>query len=169
MIISLIAAVGENGVIGNQGGLPWHLPDDLKFFSRTTRGHHVLMGRKNYESIPPRFRPLPGRTNIVVTRNADFRDEEVLVANSIEAGIELANRAGEVELFVIGGGEIYQQTMDRADRLYITHVDARPEGETFFPDFDAGQWDREQILSHDQDDVHNFSFEICVYSKKEST
>lgn len=168
MIISLIVAVGENGVIGADGDLPWHLPNDMKFFSRTTKGHHVLMGRKNFESISSKFRPLPGRTNIVVTRNTSYSYEGALVAHSIDEGIEVARSSGEEELFIIGGGEIYDQSMERAEKLYVTHVDANPEGDTHFPDIDHEIWDRELIMHHEKDDVHNFSFSIYVYSRKES-
>ncbi|MEQ9188171.1 MAG: dihydrofolate reductase [Cryomorphaceae bacterium] len=168
MIISLIAAVGENNIIGANGDLPWSLPDDMKFFSKTTRGHHVLMGRKNYDSIPEKYRPLPGRPNIVVTRNRDFTDDAVLVANSIEEGIAAARAAGESELFIIGGGEIYRQTIAQADRLYLTHVHASPEGETYFPEFRSEEWRKKTLTSHPKDDVHNFSFEICVYYKNDS-
>ena len=165
MIISLIAAVGQNRVIGSNGDLPWHLPDDMKFFAKTTRGHHVLMGRKNFESIPKKYRPLPGRPNIVVTRNTSFNAAEVIIETSIENGISAAREAGETELFIIGGGEIYNQTIDLADRLYITHVNASPEGETHFPEFDASNWTKTLLVQHSKDDVHNLSFSICVYDK----
>lgn len=165
MIISLIAAVGQNRVIGSNGDLPWHLPDDMKFFAKTTRGHHVLMGRKNFESIPEKYRPLPGRPNIVVTRNSSFNADEVIIETSIENGIRAAREAGETELFIIGGGEIYNQTIDIADRLYITHVHASPEGETHFPEFDISKWTKTELVQHSKDDVHNLSFSICVYDK----
>lgn len=165
MIISLIAAVGKNRVIGANGDLPWHLPDDMKFFSKTTRGHHVLMGRKNFESIPEKYRPLPHRPNIVVTRNKAFEAQNVIVESSIQRGIEKAREAGETELFIIGGGEIYNQTIALADRLYITHVNANPDGETHFPEFDDAKWTKRELLVHPKDDVHNLSFSICVYDK----
>lgn len=165
MIISLIAAIGKNRVIGVDGDLPWHLPDDMKFFSRTTRGHHVLMGRKNFDSIPAKFRPLPGRPNIVVTRNERFKADEVKVVNNIQAGIDWAKQQGEEELFIIGGGEIYQQTIQQADRLYITHVDTSIDGHAFFPNFEQSEWESKLILAHPKDDVHNFPFRICLYQK----
>ncbi len=165
MIISLIAAIGKNNVIGIDGDLPWHLPDDMKFFSRTTKGHHVLMGRKNFESIPKKYRPLPGRPNIVVTRNPSFEAPEVDVFTSIKDGIALARDRGEEELFIIGGGEIYKQTIDLADRLYITHVEARIDGHAYFPDFDPSEWNKEVLQDHPKDDVHNFPFRICLYTK----
>jgi dihydrofolate reductase len=169
MILSLIAAVGKNGIIGSNGDLPWHLPADMKFFSKTTRGHHVLMGRKNFESIPAKFRPLPGRPNIIVTRNSEYTADGAHVVSSIDAGISYAKHRGEEELFIIGGGEIYQQTIDQAERMYLTHVNAQPEGETHFPSFDPEEWNKEEILYHPKDDIHNYSFQICVYTRKNST
>lgn len=166
MLISLIAAVAKNGVIGVKGDLPWRLPDDLKFFSKTTKGHHVVTGRKNYESIPPKFRPLPGRVNIVVTRQQDFEAPGAVVVRSLPEAIEFAREKGETELFIIGGGDVYKQCMDIADRLYITHVDAAPEGDTFFPAIAPEQWNISEIMRHPADDVHNFAFKTCLYTKK---
>ena len=166
MKISLIAAVGSNNVIGTEGDLPWNLPDDMKFFSRTTKGHHVLMGRKNYESIPQKYRPLPGRPNLVVTRQEDYKAEGAHVFQSIKAAVAFAEAAGEEELFIIGGGEIYQQTIEQADKLYITHVDASPSGDAKFPAFDPKAFDKEVIEEHSKDDVHNHSFTICTYVTK---
>lgn len=165
MIISLIAAVAKNNVIGVKGDLPWHLPADLKFFSNTTRGHHVIMGRKNYDSIPDKYRPLPGRPNIVVTRNRDFTDEGITVRHSVADAIDYARSQNEEELFIIGGGNIYAQTIDLADRLYITHVDAAPEGDTYFPEFDPSKWNKHLLLEQPEDAVHNCAFITYVYSK----
>ena len=165
MKISLIAAVAANGVIGVDGDLPWYLPADLKFFARTTRGHHVLMGRKNFDSIPEKFRPLPDRPNLIVTRKKNLDIPGVAVFNSIPAAIEHARAAGEDELFVIGGGEIYKQCMEMADKLYITHVDATPDGDTFFPEIDKGKWKGELIMVKEKDNVHNYGFKTYVYSK----
>jgi len=113
MIISLIAAVSENHVIGKNNGLPWHLPDDMKFFMQTTKGHHIIMGRKNYDSIPDKFRPLPNRTNIVVTRQPSFRAPGCIVVNSLERGLEIAQHNGEPEVFVIGGYDIYKLVLPK--------------------------------------------------------
>lgn len=165
MIISLIAAVSENNVIGIDGDLPWHLPNDMKFFAQTTRGHHVLMGRKNFESIPPKYRPLPGRPNIVVSRQNDFHGDGIHVFNDIETGIAFAKQQGETELFIIGGGEIYKQTIGIADRLYLTHVHTSLEGHAFFPVFEKKLWQKEILLEHPKDDVHNFPFTVCLYTK----
>lgn len=165
MKISLIAAVAANGVIGVDGDLPWYLPSDLKFFARTTRGHHVLMGRKNFDSIPEKFRPLPDRPNLIVTRKKDLEIPGVAVFHSIESAIEFARAAGESELFVIGGGQIYSQCMHLADKLYITHVDASPEGDTYFPEINEDVWNKELVMIKDRDAVHNYGFKTYVYSK----
>ncbi len=166
MIISLIAAVGKNNVIGANGDLPWSLPTDMKFFSKTTRGHHVLMGRKNFDSIPEKYRPLPGRPNLVVSRKTDFIANDIEVFHDIKSAIDFAKEQGEDELFIIGGGEIYNQTIQLADRLYITHVDAAPNGDAHFPEFDHSTFSVEEIASYSKDDVHNFDFKICLYTKK---
>jgi dihydrofolate reductase len=135
-VITLIAAVARNGVIGNKNTIPWHLPEDFKHFSATTKGHVVVMGRKTWESLPARFRPLPDRYNIVVTRS-DEGFEGADVANSLNEAIDTAilidGFEGDFEIFIIGGASIYEQAMDRADRLIISEVDMEPEGDTFFP------------------------------------
>lgn len=134
MRISIIVAVAENGVIGRDNDLVWRLRDDMKFFSETTKGHAVLTGRRNYESIPERFRPLPHRTNIVITRNTEFSAPGAEVTHSLEAGIQWAQNAGIEELFIIGGGQVYAESMAKGlvQRLLISHVAAAPEGDTFF-------------------------------------
>src|SRR3954469_17655108 len=114
MIVSAIAALSKNGVIGKNNDLPWKLPDDMKFFMETTKGHHVIMGRKNYESLPPKFRPLPNRTNIVITRQKNFSAPGCDVVNSLEAAIEIAKAHNEGEVFIIGGAEIFNQSMHLA-------------------------------------------------------
>lgn len=166
MKITLIAAVGRNGVIGTDGDLPWNLPKDMKFFATKTRGHHVLMGRKNFESIPEKYRPLPGRPNLVVTRQIDFYPFGVEVFSSIEAAIEFARSQMEEELFIIGGGEIYKQTIDFADKLYITHVDAEPRGDAYFPEIDDQLYEKTLISEVQMDDTHDHNFKIYQYVKK---
>ncbi len=133
MKLAVIAAVARNGAIGKDNALLWRLPEDLKFFKRTTLGHPVIMGRKTFESIG---RPLPGRRNIVITRNTQWRHEGVDVACSLDAALALLS--GDDEPFVIGGGEIYAQALPRADVVVLTEVDAEFSGDTFFP-----QWNRE--------------------------
>lgn len=150
MKISLVWAMAQNRVIGRNNNLPWHLPEDLKYFKRITLGKPVIMGRKTYESIG---KPLPGRTNIVVTRNADFSATGVKTVNSLSAAKALCESIGEIdgisEAMVIGGAEIYTQAMPIADRLYLTEVHANVDGDTFFPEFDRGLW--QEIAREDFD------------------
>jgi dihydrofolate reductase len=165
MIISLIAAVSENLVIGRDNDLPWHLPDDMKFFMQTTKGHHIIMGRKNYDSIPEKFRPLPNRTNIVVTRQPSFRAPGCIVVNAIERGLEIALRNGEREVFVIGGSDIYALAMPLAHRLYLTEIHTVIEGDTYFPAVNLLEWTEISRKSHPADDRHLYSFDFVVYDK----
>jgi dihydrofolate reductase len=141
MSISIIAAVAKNGVIGSKNGLPWHIPADLKQFKKITDGHTVIMGRKTYESIMKSLgKPLPNRKNVVITRNIGFPTaDEVLVYTSIEDALEAVKDDGEI--FVIGGGEIYNQTMKLANKLYLTELDDDKEGDVYFPEFNRGLWD----------------------------
>lgn len=140
--VALIAAVAENGVIGADRGIPWKIPSDMAFFKRMTMGKPIVMGRKQFETVG---KPLPGRTNIVVTRQKGYQPDGVLVMDSLEAAIDhartiaRADAAGEV--MVIGGGEIYAQAMALADKLYISHVALAPEGDTFFPPIDPSLWE----------------------------
>jgi dihydrofolate reductase len=142
MEIVLVAAVAENGVIGASGAMPWRLKSDMARFKALTSGKPVVMGRKTFISIG---RPLPGRTNIVVTRDTDFRAAGVVVTHSVEDAMAIAAgdalRRFATEIAVIGGAEIYAQWMERADRLEITEVHARPDGDTRFPPVDAGAWE----------------------------
>jgi len=163
MIISLIAALTRNRVIGKDNDLPWSLPDDMKYFMQTTKGHHVAMGRKNYESIPEKFRPLPNRTNIVVTRQKDLQLPGCNVVNSLEAAVDIARSAGEPELFIIGGSTIYQLGMPIADRLYLTEIDAELEGDTHFPAFNQTHWKEVSRRHHPADNRHAFPFDFVIY------
>ena len=136
--ITLIAAVARNGVIGADGAMPWHLPEDFAFFKRTTMGHPLVMGRATFDAIG---RPLPGRRSIVITRTRNWRHDGVEVAGSMPVALDLAasGRGGD-EVFVIGGGQIYRLAMPVADRLLITEVDLEPEGDVTFPRIDALEW-----------------------------
>ena len=138
MIISLIVAMDQANGIGKGGRVPWHLHDDLQRFKRLTLGHHVIMGRKTFESLG---RPLPGRTNIVITRKTGYAIPAGLIAGSLNKALELAEEAGETEAFVIGGGEIYTQALPLAQRIYMTRVEALPGCDTFFPSYDAAEWE----------------------------
>lgn len=167
MKISLIVAMGKNNAIGKDNQLLWHLPADMKFFKETTTGHCVLTGRKNYESIPEKFRPLPNRTNIVVTRNAAYDAPGAHVVDSIEAGIEWAKAQGETELFIIGGGQIYMDCMVKnlATHLYITHVDGIFEADTFFPAFNPQKWRKMNSSWNPADDKNPYSYEFATYTR----
>ena len=166
MIISLIAAVAENKVIGKDNQLIWNLPADMRYFMKTTEHHCVLTGRRNYESIPAKYRPLKNRTNIVVTRQDDYGNhEDIQVVASIEEGINYARNQGEKELFIIGGGQIYAQTLDLAHKLYITEVKANLEGDTFFPDFDGNQWEELSRIKHPADERHPYEFIFTVLQR----
>lgn len=156
--IILVAAVSKNGVIGRQGGLPWHISSDLKRFKADTMGRPIIMGRKTWESIG---RPLPGRINIVVTRDRAFRAKDVVVAHTIEDAIAIAEkRAGELDpgdaICVIGGGELYNRTMEDADRLIITRVEGEFEGDTYFPPIDGKHWRiaHEEAVGRGERDSH---------------
>ncbi len=167
MIVSLIVAVAENNVIGKDNDLIWHLPKDMAFFKETTLNHYVVTGRKNYESIPPKYRPLKDRTNVVVTRQKDYAEEGCIVVHSIEEGIELAKENGESECFIIGGGQIYKSVLEKGlvNRLYITHILESFKGDTFFPTFNEDEWEEETILTHLKDEKNKHSFVIKKYTK----
>jgi dihydrofolate reductase len=166
MIISLIAALTENRVIGKSNDLPWHLPDDMKYFMQTTLGHHVIMGRKNYESIPTKFRPLANRTNIVVTRQEEYDAAGCIVVNSIPAGIDIAIDNREAEIFIIGGAEIYAQSLAFANRLYLTEIQTSLEGDAFFPMFNQHEWNEVSRKHHPADAKHQYAFDFVIYEKK---
>ena len=138
-IISLVAAVARNGVIGRAGGLAWTDPADLKHFRTITQGHAVLMGRKTWDSLPPRFRPLPGRRNVVVSRQPGLRLDGAEVCTSLDEALSTLAKEGRV--FVIGGGQLYAQALPLADELVLTEVDADLEGDTYFPVIDRRVWE----------------------------
>ena len=164
MIISIIAAVAENGIIGGNNKLPWHLPLDMRFFMKTTEGHCIITGRRNYESIPEKFRPLRNRTNIVVTRQQSYAQEtdELKIVGSLEEGIEVARKLNEKELFIIGGGQIYKQSMSLADRLYITEIKHQFDGDTYFPSYDPAKWEEVSriVCKANQDNAYDMEFVV---------
>lgn len=163
-MVSIIAAVALNNVIGKDNDLIWHLPKDLKFFKETTKGAPVIMGRKNYESIPEQYRPLPGRQNIVITRQDDYQAPDCDVVNDLNEAIQVAK--GE-EIFIIGGGQIYTMALEQniVDRMYITHILDRFDGDTFFPEFNADEWRSKVIMKHEADDKNPHSFIVKEYNK----
>lgn len=161
MIRSFIVAVARNGVIGHTNGLPWRLPADLAFFKRVTMGHPIIMGRKTYESIG---RPLPGRTNIVVTRSPGFAAPGCIVVGSLEEAYRAAGDAQEA--FVIGGAQVYEAAFSGADRIYLTEVEADIEGDTWFPRFDRGQWTETELERHGRDERHAHAMRIVRLDRK---
>lgn len=163
MIISLIAAAGLNNEIGNNNDLPWHLPKDMKFFKDTTTGHHVLMGRNTWESFGGKA--LKNRTNIVVTRNAGFVAEGATVVDTIEKGIEIARQNGETELFIVGGGEIYKQSMHLANKIYLTRIYGTFEAKVHFPEIPDSGWDLINEEKHFKDEHHNFDYTFFTYQR----
>lgn len=158
MKISMIAAMAHDRVIGKDNQMPWHLPADLAHFKRVTLGKPVLMGRKTFESIG---RPLPGRRNLVISRNPGYQAEGIEVVDSFEAALALLVSSAVEELMVIGGGHLYAEMLPSADRLYLTQIDLAVEGDTRFPAFDDGQWQRIDCESHpaDEKNPHPYSFE----------
>ena len=162
MRISMIVAVAANGVIGRDGELPWHLPEDLKHFKRITLGKPIVMGRKTWESIG---RPLPGRHNVIVTRTEGYVAEGASVVNSPEAALALL--AGEDEVMIIGGGAIYQAFLKLADRIYLTRVDATVEGDASFPELDAARWSEMSRDRHAADERHAHPFTFIQLDRSE--
>ncbi len=158
--VSVIAALARNRVIGIENRLPWRLPEDLAHFKALTLGHPILMGRKTFESLG---RPLPGRTNIVITRNPDYRPEGCRVAGSIAAALALC--ADENEVFFIGGAELYAQTIPLADRLYLTEVDVEPQGDAWFPDYDTSAFREVSRESHTSEKGDRLRFDFVVYER----
>ena len=166
MKISMIAAMSNNRVIGINNDLPWHLPDDFKFFQTKTKGHHVVMGRKNYESLPLKFRPLPNRINLIMTKNKDYQAENTHIFHSIETAIKYADIQGEEELFIIGGGEIYKLGLPYTDTIYLTEVNTSLNGHAYFPIFDKQTFKETLRSHHNKDARHQYSFDYVTYERK---
>jgi dihydrofolate reductase len=155
MILTLVVAMSENRVIGRDGDLPWRLPNDLKHFKQVTMGKPIIMGRKTWESLY--VKPLPGRRNIVVTRNAGYEAEGAEISDSLESALTLA--AGEDEAMIIGGAELFAASLHTATRLHLTEVHAEIEGDTYFPDFDRTLWREVSREAHDAEgDAPAYSF-----------
>lgn len=163
MIVSLIAALDRQRGIGKDNQLPWRLTADLKRFRELTTGHHLIVGRKTYESIG---KPLPNRTMIIVTRQPDFQAEGCLIVDSIAAALALAESRGESEVFVIGGAEIYAQTLSLADCLYLTFVEAEVEADAFFPAYEAAHWVERETIPHAADEKNQFAFTFKTLARK---
>lgn len=167
MNLSLICAMASNGIIGRNNGLPWHLPEDLRYFKATTMGHSIIMGRKTWESIG---RPLPGRTSIVVTRDADYVAEGAKVVHSIEEALRLAESIavidGTEEAFVIGGAALYAAAMPGADRFHLTRIHAEVEGDTVLSGFDESEWREVSRDDFQRNEANPFDYSICILERR---
>ncbi|MCQ8886517.1 type 3 dihydrofolate reductase [Pseudoalteromonas agarivorans] len=163
MIISMIAAMANNRVIGLDNKMPWHLPADLQHFKKVTTGKPVVMGRKTFESIG---RPLPGRRNIIITRNSQYSAQGIETVTTPEAALELVK--AEEEVMIIGGGNIYQQFLPSADRLYLTFIDLEVEGDTQFPDYKAvATWENVDEQANKPDEKNQYSYKFVTLYKKD--
>lgn len=160
-MVSIIVAIAQNGTIGDKNSLLWHIKEDMRFFRTTTSGHAVVMGRKTFESLGSR--PLPKRTNIVITR-ADREFEGALTAHSLEEAIRLAE--GDEEIFIIGGAQIYREALRVADRMYITRVMHDYEGDTSFPDIDLSEWELVAEERHDRGEEYEYPFAFLTYERR---
>jgi dihydrofolate reductase len=165
MIISSIVAVASNNAIGKNNQLMWRLPADMKYFKDITEGHCIITGRKNYESIPTNFRPLINRTNIVVTHQKNYSAPGAIVVNTIEDAVEIARKKGETELFIIGGAEIYKQTMAITDKIYLTEVHHSFDGDAYFPVIDKNHWKEISRKEMPIDEKHKYAYAFCVLQK----
>ena len=164
MKISLIVAKAKNNVIGKDNGLAWKLSADLRHFKSSTSGHHLVMGRKTFESMG---KPLPNRTSIVVTRNSDYKvPEGHYVVTDVKEAIELGKQKQLDKLFITGGGEIYKIALPYVDEMIITEVDSRPEGDTFFPEVDWADWEEISREHFTADEKNEYDFEIVIYTRK---
>jgi dihydrofolate reductase len=164
MRLSIIAAMSANRVIGSNNDLPFRLPADLKRFKSLTMGHHLIMGRKTFESIG---QPLPGRSTVVITHQTGYAPAGVLVAHSIEQALEIA--AEDDEVFVAGGGQIYQQLLPRADRLYLTSIHEEFEGDTHFPEFEKSDWKLISEDSHEPDEKNPYPYSFLIYERNNAS
>ena len=163
MTISAIAAVAKNHVIGKDNQIPWYLPADLAYFKRTTLNHWVLMGRNSFHSIG---KPLPKRTNVVITRDPFFTADGVLVAHSLDEALALAEDHGVPEVFIIGGGEIYRQSAALWDKVYLTEVDLEPEGDVFFPELDPAEWQETWREAHAPDEKNEIAYTFRTLERR---
>jgi dihydrofolate reductase len=161
-MITIIAAIAENNALGKDGDLVWHLPDDFKRFKKLTTGHHIIMGRKTFESFP---KPLPNRTHVIITRQTNYHPEGAHIVHNLDDALDFA--AADKNIFIIGGGEIYKLAMNSATAMELTRVHGTfPEADTFFPEIDENQWELTDIKSHSKDDKHAYSFDYLTYVKR---
>ncbi len=160
-MITLIAAAGENNELGKNQDLVWHLPDDFKRFKLLTSGHHIIMGRKTFETFP---KPLPNRTHIVITRQEDYKQDGAVVVSNLDEA--LIKASADLQPFVIGGGEIYKIAMEVADKIELTRVHGTFEADTYFPEIPKNDWQLEAEVFHEKDEKHNFCFTYQTFLRK---
>lgn len=160
-MLTIIAAAAENNALGKDNDLVWHLPDDFKRFKRLTSGHHIIMGRKTFESFP---KLLPDRTHVIITRKNDYEPEGTIVVHSLEEAIRVSKL--DEQPFIIGGGEIYKMGMKVADKIELTRVHGEFDADTFFPEFDENEWNLVKEQYHEQDEKHNYAFTYLTYERK---
>lgn len=161
-VLSAIAAQGENRVIGKDNKMPWHLPADLKHFKTITSGHPVLMGRKTFESIG---KPLPNRTNIIMTRDSNYSAPDCIIVNNVETAVSMANELEMDEIFIIGGAEIYRQLLPQIQRVYLTIIHHAFEGDAFFPELNKNEWHEISREKHLADDKNPYDYSFVVLER----
>ena len=166
-MISMIAAIGQNREIGKDNDLIWHLPDDMRFFKETTKNKVVIMGRKNFESLPPKWKPLPNRINLIISRNPDYDAMGCEVFTSLEESLERAQKLTQDEIFIIGGGQIYKLGLPHADKMYLTEIHESFDADAFFPEWDESIWEEVSRTPHPTDEKHKHSFDFVTYTKQE--
>lgn len=165
----IIVAATHNRVIGKDNDLIWNLPVDMNFFKEQTRGYPVIMGRKNYESIPEKYRPLPGRKNIILSRQADYPVAEgVSLVTELKSALQEAEKEGKEKSFIIGGGQVYSAALEEGivDKMLITWVDTALDGDAHFPEFEESEWETQTIMHHPADERHAYGMKMMEYSKR---
>lgn len=166
MNISIIVAVASNNVIGRNNSLIWHLPADMKFFKEKTTGHCIITGRKNYESIPEKFRPLVNRTNIIITRQKNYHAPGAIIVGSVEEALNTAKKTGDEEIFIIGGGDIFRQSLHLTDTIYLTKIDQEFEGDVFFQELDLKEWKMTSSEKGIRDEKNPYDYFFITYKRK---
>ena len=164
--VSLIVAMDKNRGIGRDNDLMWHLPNDMRFFKETTENQIVVMGRKNYDSIPEKYRPLPNRENVILTKNTSFEASNCSVFHSLDAALSAYQSDKNRKFFIIGGGQIYKLALEAKilEEMFITHIDGNYDADTFFPDFNESDWNKELLMSQAIDEKHRHGFKVFRYT-----
>ncbi len=167
-MVKLIVAKASNNVIGKDNDLIWHLPAEMRFFTQSTKGHIVIMGRKNWDSIPLKYRPLSNRLNAVITRNTNFSDPDCEIFNSLEAAIAHYSKQTDREIYIIGGAQIYAYCLDHdlIDEMFVTYIHQSFDGDAFFPEFDESKWQREMIMDYKKDEKNPHDFTVYKFHKQ---